>query len=1007
MADISSFKDRLQTLVAKFEKDKHHYLSKGYPEAQVRIDFLNPFFESLGWDIENREQKPPHERDVIVELSPETSGRPDYNFRINGATKFFIEAKAPSIALDDVNHILQAKSYAWSTKEVYFVVLTDFEEFKLFDASLKPDPRHPNEGLIFDFKYNGYLDNSEKLWELSKERVEQGSLEALLPKDVKSKRLRIPPDKSFLEDLTNWRAELAKDVHKRNPEFDGKLLNDVVQRLLDRIIFIRIAEDRRIRPDRELWEIVAQWKEEGKRKSIMTHLLDLFHEINDDLNGDIFKPHACEKADVDSGLLAEIIENLYFPKSRYRFDAIGVELLGSIYERYLGSTIRVTPQRVKVEEKPEVRKAGGVYYTPKYIADYIVRNTVGKIIEGKTPRQIEKIKILDPACGSGSFLLGAYQYLIDYHLKYYRDHPKEAQTLHLFPYWNISPEELSLPLHEKAKILRNNIFGVDIDPQAVEITMMSLYLKALEGERGMLPKKQHLLPSLGSNIKCGNSLIGYDILDARLFDDDTKSRINPFDWNSKSTGFGEIMASGGFDAVIGNPPYVRIQAMKEWAPVEVEFYKSQYVSASKGNYDIYVVFAEKGLVLLNNKGRLGFILPHKFFQSQYGAPLRSIISKGKNLSAVVHFGAQQVFEGATTYTCLIFLDKAPNKQFDFIKVDDIAAWRKTEQAVKGKVPNAEVRNTEWNFAVGEDAFFFKKLNNIALKLGAIADIFVGLQTSADDVFIMDLIGETNDTVRLKSKALDKEWVFERGLLFPLISGTDVCRYTPLPSRQYILFPYEVENKAATLVSFKVISEKYPNTAAYLKENKKRLEERERGKFKDHSWYRFGRNQNIGIQDQIKLCVPRLVDKLYAAYDTAGSHYLDNVDVGGITLKEEYRDLDYRYLLALLNSKLLRWYFPFVSLPFRGGWLSANRQFLSQLPIRTIDFENLSDKALHDKLVALVDSMLELHKKKNALPPSAEREKIEREITITDERIDEIVYGLYEVTDEERKIIESE
>ncbi len=252
--------------------------------------------------------------------------------------------------------------------------------------------------------------------------------------------------------------------------------------------------------------------------------------------------------------------------------------MGSIYERYLGSTIRVTPQRVKVEEKPEVRKAGGVYYTPKYIVDYIVKNTVGKVIEGKTPRQIEKIKILDPACSSGSFLLGAYQYLIDYHLKYYREHPKEAQTLHLFPYWKISPEELSLPIHEKAKILRNNIFGVDIDPQAVEITMMSLYLKALEGERGLLPKKQHLLPPLSNNIKCGNSLIGYDIFDS-LFSpvipvsspvipakagiqssaviptcsesflkkdagqasmtkkkkwDEDKSRINPFDWNSKT-----------------------------------------------------------------------------------------------------------------------------------------------------------------------------------------------------------------------------------------------------------------------------------------------------------------------------------------------------------------------------------------------------------------------------------------------------------------------------------------
>jgi len=202
----------------------------------------------------------------------------------------------------------------------------------------------------------------------------------------------------------------------------------------------------------------------------------------------------------------------------------------------LGSTIRVTPQRVKVEEKPEVRKAGGVYYTPKYIVDYIVKNTVGKIIAGKTPRQIANIKILDPACGSGSFLLGAYQCLLDYHLEYYRNHPKEAQTQFFDFYYKVGPDELALPLRTKAAILRNNIFGVDIDPQAVEITMMSLYLKALEGERGLLPKKQHLLPPLSNNIKCGNSLISFDIFDSlpleggglgRGWDDETKAASIP------------------------------------------------------------------------------------------------------------------------------------------------------------------------------------------------------------------------------------------------------------------------------------------------------------------------------------------------------------------------------------------------------------------------------------------------------------------------------------------------
>jgi len=1018
MSDIESFREKIQTLIEKFEKDKSHYLSKGYPEAQVRIDFINPFFKALGWDIENKAQKPPHERDVLVELSPEITKRPDYNFRIHGATKFFIEAKAPSVALDDINHILQAKSYAWSTKEVYFVILTDFEEFKLFDASLKPNPRFPNEGLIFDFKYSAYPDNIEKLWELSRERVEQGSLEALLPRDTKSKRLRIPPDKSFLEDLTIWRTELAKDIHKRNPDFDIKLLNDVVQKLLDRIIFIRIAEDRKIRPDRELWEIVAQWKEEGKRKSIMMHLIDLFHEVNDDLNGDIFKPHACENADVDSNLLADIIENLYFPKSRYRFDAIGVELLGSIYERYLGSTIRVTPQRVKVEEKPDVRKAGGVYYTPKYIVDYIVKNTVGKLIEGKTPRQIERIKVLDPACGSGSFLLGAYQCLIDYHLEYYRNHPKEAQTQFFDFYYKVSPEDLALPLRTKAAILRNNIFGVDIDPQAVEITMMSLYLKALEGERGLLPKKQHLLPPLSNNIKCGNSLIGYDIFDSlplegggqgRGWDDETKSRINPFDWNSKSAGFGEIIENGGFDVVIGNPPYVRIQTLPR---EQVEYFNNNYISAT-GNYDIYALFVEKALQLLKETGIHGFILPHKFFQASYGQGLRKLISESNSLKEIVNFNDNQIFEGASTYTCLQFLSKSKARAFkyaDIIKLSNpseqlgmvMDSDKFLDNSIKvGLIPKKQVTSSPWNFYFEDTVSLIDKLKEYSLPLeNATERIFQGLKTSADKIYVMDVIKQNENTITIHSKELEKEFVLESELLKPLIKGGQMRRYLIEENKKVVLFPY----KNGKLIAKKEFQEIYPLCWEYLNENKKYLENRENGKMKGEKWYAYGRTQALEVMCLKKIITPDIAPSASYCFDEEGKYYFSGGAAGGYGILAK-ASINPKYLLALLNSKLLDWYHHQLSTNFRGGYFSYESRFIKQLPIRTIDFNNSIEKAIHDKLVSLVDRMLELHKKKTALPPSAEREKIEREIAITDEKIDEIVYGLYGITDEERKIIE--
>lgn len=1038
MSDIDSFREKLQTLVTKFEKDKPHYLSKGYPEAQVRIDFLNPFFKALGWDIENKAQKPPNERDVIVELSPETTKRPDYNFRINGFTKFFVEAKAPSVALDDVNHILQAKSYAWSTKEVSFVILTDFEEFKLFDASLKPNPRFPAEGLIFDFKYTNYIDNIEKLRELSRERVEQGSLEALLPRDTKSKRLRIPPDKSFLEDLTVWRTETAKDIHKRNPEFDVKLLNDIVQKLLDRIIFIRIAEDRNIRPDRELWEIVAQWREEGKRKSIMTHLINLFHEVNDDLNGDIFKPHACESANVDSNLLADIIENLYFPKSRYRFDAIGVELLGSIYERYLGSTIRVTPQRVKVEEKPEVRKAGGVYYTPKYIVDYIVKNTVGKIIEGKTPRQIEKIKILDPACGSGSFLLGAYQCLIDYHLRYYREHPKDAQTLHLFPYWKISPEEFSLPIHEKAKILRNNIFGVDIDPQAAEITMMSLYLKALEGERGLLPRKQHLLPPLGNNIKCGNSLIGYDIFDSlpfegggegRGWDDDTKSRINPFDWNSKSTGFGEIIGNGGFDVVIGNPPYVRQEMLGEFK----DYFKRCY-QVYNGTADLYSYFIEKGVSLLKKGGLFSYIVANKWMRANYGEPLRRWM-KTQRIEEIIDFGDLQVFETATTYPCIIRIRKEPRTipplakggkggfSFPVSKVSTLNFDSLQEYVKENSFPvvRASLDDDGWSLVDGQSQALLNKLMTVGTPLGEYArgKIYRGVLTGLNEAFVID--EKTKDRLIAEDPKSAE-------LIKPFLVGKDIKRYEPpLKGRYLILIPrgwtheqmrkplmsnppipplkkggeggfdgsVETIKKTSVRNAWHWFKENYPALADYLLPFADKAQKRyDKGEY----WWELRACDYYAEFEKPKIIYPNICNKPEFTFNESGLYTNQKCFI--ISLPD-------KYLLGILNSSVTFYLFRSILPKLRGDFYEPSFIYFKDFPIRTIDFNNTSEKAIHDNLVSLVDRMLELHKKKSALPPSAEREKIEREIAVTDEKIDKIVYGLYGVTDDEQRVIEGE
>jgi hypothetical protein len=1043
-----AFSAKLEKLIAKFEADREHYLSKAYPEAQARVDFITPFFKALGWDVENEAGLPHHQREVVVEKGEaETEGRPDYNFRLGGQTKFFVEAKAPSEPLDSARHILQAKGYAWNTKQVFFVILTDFEEFRFYDASIKPDERKPDEGLLLTLKYTDYLKNVEKLWEFSKDRVAAGSLDAMLPRDRRTQRLRIPVDEAFLDEMTGWREDLARNVFKNNPDLTAKQLNEVVQRLLDRIVFIRIAEDRRIIEKNQLREAVEEWEARGGKFHLFDWLNDLFHRINEDFNGEIFKPHLSESIKIDSDVLARIIERLYPPQSPYRFDVIGVELLGSICERYLGKTIRPTAKTVRVEEKPEVRKAGGVYYTPKYIVDYIVKNTVGKVLEGKTPKQIEKIRILDPACGSGSFLIGAFQYLIDYHVRYLTAHPKEAHIHPLFPDLirdgNPSADGPRLSVRLKARILRHNLFGVDIDPQAVEITMMSLYLKALEGEKSQLPPKQSLLPELKYNIICGNSLIGPDIYDqGTLFADDERDRINAFDWyalppavaplyerrplkdNEKPAvidrrysdasdilGFGRIMKQGGFDCVIGNPPYVR----QEMIGAFKAYFQSHYASY-QGTADLYVFFIEKGIRLLRENGLFGFIVANKWMRADYGDRLRKWLMK-RRLVEVIDFGDLPVFSKATIYPCILVVQNAlPKNSFLVTRVEtlDFADLADYVGSKSFSVEHSGRGETGWSFLGDRQRTLLERLRaaSLTLREHVGGNVYYGIKTGFNKAFVID---------RSTRRRLITESPNSSELIRPFLVGKDIKRYQPPQAKRYVLFTRRG-----------VDIHEYPAIHAYLHRFKDRLMPRPKswhgGRWRGrkpgpYHWYE--------IQDTVayyrefekpKIIWPGISAEVTAfALDERGHYGNDNTQM--IVSND-------KYLLGILNSCLARFFLLSVCDKVQGGFYRLKITYVEQLPIRPINFSDRADKARHDKMVALVQRMLELNKRWGgsrtaqgasrrapaavaAMSPSpsvggedAAATDLDRDIAATDEQIDNLVYELYGITEEEQKIIEN-
>ena len=531
----------LKQLVSQFKANIKQYKSQNYDEANTRVDFIDKFFELLDWDVRNIQGFAEQYREVVREDRVQIEGKakaPDYSFRIGGIRKFFVEAKKPLVYIkEEIDPAYQVRRYGYTAK-LPLSILTDFEEFAIYDTRIKPNKNDKADvARIFYCTYEEYEKYFDFIYgTFSKTAILKGSFDRYVEEN-KNKKGSSEVDSEILKTIEEWRTELAKNIALRNSDIDIYNLNTAVQRIIDRIMFLRIAEDK----DIEKYENLLKATE---TKDVYKNLNKLFIKANDKYNSSLFKEEKwLSDLIIDDKVLVSIVKGLYYPDCPYEFSILPVEILGNIYEQFLGKTIKF--RNVKgghtaiVEEKPEVRKSGGVYYTPRFIVNYIVENTVGEKIRGKNPEEISKIKICDPACGSGSFLVDAYQYLLNYHLAYYTDEKNIKKALKEGKIYQIGENSYKLTIEEKQRILVNNIYGVDIDPQAVEVAKFSLYLKLLENENkeaeGYLFKHTDLklLPSLEDNIKCGNSLIGSDFYkdkDVSLFDKNEMRKIYAFDW---------------------------------------------------------------------------------------------------------------------------------------------------------------------------------------------------------------------------------------------------------------------------------------------------------------------------------------------------------------------------------------------------------------------------------------------------------------------------------------------
>jgi type I restriction-modification system DNA methylase subunit len=887
----------------------------------VGRDFIDPFWKALGWDIDNENGYAESYREVIHEDRVKIGGAtkaPDYSFRLVGGKRlFFLEAKKPSVAIkSDIQPAYQVRRYGWSAK-MPISIITDFEEFAIYDCNAKPKPNDKaSNGRIKYLTYDNYISEFDFIWDtFAKERVLRGSFDKYITSD-KHKKGTSTVDNEFLQSLDKWRKELALNIALRNKNITEEELNFVVQHTIDRIIFLRIAEDRSV-------EQYGDLQTDIKSGDFYQNLLFRFHQADQKYNSGLFdfdKDKISKEISIDNKVIKSIISELYYPICPYEFSVLSVEILGSAYEQFLGKQISLSANgRAIIEEKPEVRKAGGVYYTPQYIVDYIVENTIGKQIQNKTPKEISKLKVVDPACGSGSFLIGAYQYLLDWHKDYYSNNGKPSKGNKNNPLTPLG----ELTTAEKKRILLNNIYGVDLDSNAVEVTKLSLLLKCMEGETKETIEAQtklfhdRILPTLDNNIKSGNSLIDVDYYDNEI-DFGEERKVKPFSWQKA---FPEVFKNGGFDCVIGNPPYLKLTANNS-NPSILSYYKNKFVTYSGGSSkNLFQLFIER---ITELKPKIfSFIVPEALLTTSSNGATRETLLKNHSISSIVTFD-HFVFQDATIGTTIFVAEKKSKNATKVIKMNNKGHFDQTQ------VLNLTVTQQPWETSLDNTSKeLFDKLIQNSVPMKELVNMSKGMVVKNRKEVLEDTQTSNN---------------------LPFLLGNCMNRY----QLRY--------DKYANYNQLEIIG----GTRDYTKQT----------------------------------ATPRLLIRRTGGILCAT--YSDQKELVESTLYILTSDkLDLKFLLGVINSNLLTYFLAKKLLTNVQGFPQVLMGQLDQLPIA-----NATQKQ-ETEIIKHVDQLLHLNNEKQNTTLPNKLEMIVNRIEYAENKINQIVYEMYELTDDEIQQIEKQ
>lgn len=1001
-------------LVERFEKNKQHYLSASYQEQEARKDFLDKFFMALGWDVNHETQTNPYEQEVKIEKSVTTGTakrRADYSFSLTPhftkRPRFFVEAKRPQQDIATPDNYFQSIRYSWS-HQLPLVVLTDFHSFHIIDSRHRPDIKTALLRKLAIYNYREYRDPdvfAKIYWLFSREATLSDAIgkyaETLEKPTASGKQLALfaggyqSIDDAFLGQLDQYREDLARSFKRHNPELNSEQLTEVVQRLLDRLVFTRFLEDKLIEPN----PIISQL---GTKTSAWKQFVRECDRLDKQYNGVVYKHHSILDSPsfvVDDAAFLAICDELTDPTSPYDFNAIPVEILGRIYERFLGKIVVATAKRAKVEEKPDVRKAGGVFYTPDYIVAYMVEQALGPKVKGKSPEEILSVRTIDTSCGSGSFLIGVYEYILTELARTYAAKPKLAKKNDVVTRDGI----LHLSIHKKREVLVKCIFGIDIDAQAVEVTQLSLYLKLLEDETTDSAQTQQLelaaalLPSLNQNIIVGNSLIS-PIDDANADDMFTIERYDALKAVDLHRTFPQVMQrGGGFDLVIGNPPYIKEYTNRE------AFENVRESPYYQGKMDIWYMFACRALDILKPEtGTLALIATNNWTTNFGAKRLRGKITKDARIEHLIDFGDFKVFKDAGIQT-MILIAKRSSKPASYVFDYRVLGGKKRTLAdAQGLLVKAAVANVTYLSPAFDRAKFGESPYTFS---DATAEILLEKLEAASN-FTLDGDTEAGVGIDVHQDFVNKKALEKLGRNFSIGQGIfnlyrdDEGTLTLTAAEKRLIKPFFTteelgrywgcsENKLWVIYtdsSFKdpAAMKPYPNLKAHLDQFKKIITS-------DNKPYGLHRARNEKFFKGEKIISARKCAQPTFTYTDGDCYVSQTFNV----IKTDR--INQKYLTALLNSKVVRYWLEHKG-KMQGGQFQVDKEPLLAIPLVA------PPSAEQQRIAKLVDLILQASEKLHIAVLDSERDRYQRLIDQTDAKIQEAVYTYYKLTDSDIDLI---